>query len=100
MKVNMFDLTWFIQRIKDRNKINFLIHDGSYVKATDKSAKFKLLKYVDDKLNEFSLGQYFVTLNVDEIEDNDLEFLKEDNKIIAFLSKDRDEDRFMGIKYV
>lgn len=100
MKVNMFDLTWFMERIKAKNRINFLVHDGSYVKATDKNAKFKLLKYVDNKLSEFSLGQYFVTLNVDEIEDKDLEFFKENKKVIAFLSKDIDKDRFMGIKYV
>ncbi|MEG2985266.1 MAG: DUF2326 domain-containing protein [Peptostreptococcaceae bacterium] len=100
MKVNMFDLTWFIQRIKYNQNIQFLIHDGSYVKATNKKAKFRLLTYIDDMLKNLKSGQYFVTLNIDEIDNEDLEFFKINKNVIALLSKDREEDRFMGIKYV
>lgn len=100
MKVNMFDLTWLIQRIKHKNSIRFLIHDGSYVKPDNKNAKFRLLKYVDDLLKEHLLGQYFVTLNLDEINTSDIDYFKENKNIVAFLSKEDDKNRFMGIKYV
>ena len=100
MKVNMFDLTWLIQRVKHKSPINFLIHDGSYVKPDNKNAKARLLKYIDYRLKKEELGQYFVTLNLDEINEVDMNYFKENKNIIAFLSKENDEDRFMGIKYV
>ncbi|MGL5869176.1 DUF2326 domain-containing protein, partial [Clostridium chrysemydis] len=100
MKVNMFDLTWLIQRIKHKNKIQFLIHDGSYVKPDNKKGKVRLLKYVDEVLKVNLAGQYFVTLNLEEVDSEDIEYFKKNESIIAFLSKDKDENRFMGIKYV
>ncbi len=100
IKVNMFDLTWLIQRIKHKNKLQFLIHDGSYVKPDNKKGKVSLLKYIDSVLKSNLSGQYFVTLNLEEIDMEDIEYFKENKNVIALLSKDKDENRFMGIKYV
>ena len=100
MKVNLFDLTWLIQRIKHKKSLQFLIHDGSYVKPDNKKGKVELLKYIDGILKLNSSGQYFVTLNLEEIDSEDIQYFTESKNIIAFLSKDKDENRFMGIKYV
>lgn len=100
MKINMLDLTWLIQQIKMKSNLSFLFHDGSYVKPDNKKAKVRLLKYVDNTMNKLKMGQYFVTLNVDELEQEDIEYFQKNKKVIAFLSKEKNEDRFMGIKYV
>lgn len=99
MKINMFDLTWLLQRIKHKNKLNFLFHDGSYVKPDNKKAKKRLLEYADNVMKNEALGQYFVTLNLGELDDEDMDYLKGQKKIVAHLSKETDEDRFFGFKY-
>lgn len=99
MKVNMFDLTWLIYRIKKKlNNITFLIHDGSYSKP-DKYAKAKLLKYVDDLLATAKQGQYFVTVNIDELDEEDLKKFDEDGRIVAkFRRGNNDTERFLGFR--
>ncbi|MBU3198159.1 DUF2326 domain-containing protein [Clostridium estertheticum] len=99
MKINMFDLTWLIQRVENDACLQFLIHDGAYVKPDNKQAKYRLFTYVDEYLIKKGKGQYFVTLNLDELESNDIKTLKNANKVIALLGKEKDEDRFMGMKY-
>jgi uncharacterized protein YydD (DUF2326 family) len=99
MKVNMFDLTWLIYRIKKGlNNINFLIHDGSYSKP-DKYAKAKLLKFVDSVLVKANNGQYFVTANIDELDEEDLKKFEEEGKIVAkFRRGNNDKERFLGFR--
>ncbi|MGG3586027.1 hypothetical protein CN890_18430 [Priestia megaterium] len=99
MKVNMFDLTWLLYRIKkDLNNITFLIHDGSYSKP-DKYAKVKLIKYVDRELIEAKKGQYFITANIDEIDTEDLKTFDESGKIVAkFQRGNDDKERFLGFR--
>lgn len=99
MKINMFDLTWLIQRVENDACLQFLVHDGAYVKPDDKQAKNRLLTYVDEYLTKKGRGQYFVTLNIDELESDDIEAFKNAKKVIAQLGKEKNEDRFMGIKY-
>ena len=99
MKINMFDLTWLLQRIKHKSKMNFLFHDGSYVKPDNKKAKMRLLKYIDNYMQKEGLGQYFLTLNLAELYKEDIEYFDKEKKIIAYLSKDEDENRFLGLKY-
>ncbi|QCH27953.1 DUF2326 domain-containing protein [Clostridium tyrobutyricum] len=99
MKINMFDLTWLLQRIKHKSKMNFLFHDGSYVKPDNKKAKMRLLKYIDNYMQKEGLGQYFLTLNLAELYKEDIEYFDKGKKIIAYLSKDEDENRFLGLKY-
>ncbi|MVX62390.1 DUF2326 domain-containing protein [Clostridium chromiireducens] len=100
MKINMFDICWLVERIKQEKDLVLLIHDGSYVKPDDKCAKYNLIKYIDNIMTSMKRGQYFITLNRDELNKNDIEKLIEENKVVAFLGKDNDEDRFMGMKYV
>ncbi|EEL40326.1 hypothetical protein bcere0020_22660 [Bacillus cereus Rock3-29] len=99
MKVNMFDLTWFINRLTyNLNNIGFLIHDGSYSKP-DKNPKGRLLKYVDEGLEGLEKGQYIVTLNIDELNDQDILYFDKKKKIIAkFKRGNNHQDRFLGIK--
>lgn len=99
MKVNMFDLTWLLYRIrKGSNNISFLIHDGSYSKP-DRYAKAKLLKYVDAQLLLAKKGQYFITVNVDELEEKDLNEFEDNKKIIAkFRRGNNDAQRFLGMR--
>lgn len=99
MKVNMFDLTWLIYRIKkELNNITFLIHDGSYSKP-DKYAKAKLIKYVDSVLVKAEQGQYFVTANIDELDEEDLKNFDKAGKIVAkFRRGNNDTERFLGFR--
>jgi uncharacterized protein YydD (DUF2326 family) len=99
MKVNMFDLTWLIYRIKkELNNITFLIHDGSYSKP-DKYAKAKLIKYVDSVLVKAEQGQYFITANIDELDEEDLKNFDKAGKIVAkFRRGNNDTERFLGFR--
>ncbi|MBE1304289.1 DUF2326 domain-containing protein [Clostridium botulinum] len=99
MKINMFDLTWLIQRIENDVCLQFLIHDGAYVKPDNKQAKYRLLSYVDEYMTRKGRGQYFVTLNLDELERDDIATFKKAQKVVAQLGKEKDEDRFMGMKF-
>ncbi|MED3831935.1 DUF2326 domain-containing protein [Peribacillus frigoritolerans] len=100
MKVNMFDLSWLIFRVqKGMEKLTFLIHDGSYSKP-DKYAKAKLLKIVNGILQVMKSGQYFITLNVDELSDEVLKDFEKDGLIIAKLKRSKNNsDRFFGFRY-
>ncbi|HDR8389882.1 TPA: DUF2326 domain-containing protein, partial [Bacillus cereus] len=100
MKLNMFDLTWFLSSLEkeDSHNINFLIHDGSYSKPNP-SVKAKILKYIDNKIKEFGKGQYFVTLNKDELLKKDLDFFQKNGIIVAKLERTEDNaKRFFGFK--
>lgn len=99
MKVNMFDLTWFINGLEKNSKIKFLIHDGSYSKP-DKFAKGKLLNYVDSYLDDLGVGQYFITVNKDELSSEVIDQLNNKKSIIAKLQRgNEDKDRFFGFRY-
>ncbi|MHC1683150.1 MAG: DUF2326 domain-containing protein [Clostridiaceae bacterium] len=100
MKINMFDICWLVERIRQKKDLVLLIHDGSYVKPDDKCAKHNLIQYIENVMTINKRGQYFVTLNRDELNGNDIEELIDEKKVVAFLGKDNDEDRFMGMKYV
>ncbi|THE13182.1 DUF2326 domain-containing protein [Bacillus timonensis] len=99
MKINMFDLTWFIDGLNKRDNITFLIHDGSFSKP-DRFAKYRLIKYVDKLLKEISKGQYFITINVDELEEAAITELYENKSVIAKLMRTEDnKERFFGFRY-
>lgn len=100
MKINMFDLTWFINRLENEEvAIPFLIHDGSYSKP-DKNAKKKLLNYVNGELNAIERGQYFITVNIDELDSEVFNEFDKEKLIIAKLKRgNNDKDRFLGFKY-
>ncbi|MCG7315333.1 DUF2326 domain-containing protein [Priestia flexa] len=100
MKLNMFDLTWFISSLENKggHNINFLIHDGSYSKPNP-SVKAKVLKYIDKRIKEIKKGQYFVTLNKDELLKDDLDFFEKNGYISAKLERTEDNTkRFFGFK--
>ncbi|MCS0791558.1 DUF2326 domain-containing protein [Cytobacillus firmus] len=100
MKLNMFDLTWFISSLENENghNINFLVHDGSYSKPNP-SVKAKILKYIDEKIKELNKGQYFITLNKDELLKKDLDFFEKNGYIVAKLERTEDNTkRFFGFK--
>ena len=99
MKINMFDLTWLLQRVEYNYPIQLLVHDGSYVKPDNNKAKYKLISFVDKFLKEKGRGQYFVTMNVGELEDDDIKDFDDKKLIVAKLDNEKTEDRFMGIKY-
>ncbi|GIO85070.1 hypothetical protein J25TS5_20020 [Paenibacillus faecis] len=98
MKINMFDLTWLLYRIENHLPINFLFHDGSYSKP-DVAVKPKLLSYIDSELKTRERGQYFVTVNIDELEASDIEVLEDNNCVIAKLNRSNDGNRFFGFKF-
>ncbi|MEI2285205.1 DUF2326 domain-containing protein [Paenibacillus polysaccharolyticus] len=98
MKINMFDLTWLLYRVEKYLPINFLFHDGSYSKP-DVAVKPKLLSYIDSRLKTNERGQYFVTINIDELEASDIEILEDNKCVIAKLSRSSDENRFFGFKF-
>ncbi|MFA2757376.1 DUF2326 domain-containing protein [Bacillus paranthracis] len=100
MKVNMFDLSWLLHRLEESmERITFLIHDGSYSKP-DRFAKTTLLKYVDDEMKKIERGQYFITINVDELADEVIGDFDKEGSIIAKLKRSKDnKDRFFGFRY-
>ena len=100
MKLNMFDLTWFLSSLEldGGHNITFLVHDGSYSKPNP-SVKARILKYIDKKIKEIQKGQYFVTLNKDEILRKDLDFFESNGNIVAKLERTADNSkRFFGFK--
>lgn len=99
MKINMFDLTWFLNRVRQGKNISFIIHDGSYCKP-DKEVKVRLLKYVDTIMKTFGRGQYFITINIDELDAKELEYFKKSKQIVAELNRSNGhKNRFFGFKY-
>lgn len=100
MKINMFDVTLLINRVNKNGLIEYLIHDGSYCKPDDKFAKGRLIRYIDKILSEKKAGQYVITANIDEFNDEDIKWLKDNNKVIANLDREDDnKNRFFGFKY-
>lgn len=99
MKINMFDLALFFNRIDKKSYCQFLIHDGSYCKPNPES-KAKIIKYVDSHLKSIGRGQYFITLNKSEIEKDDLLDFREKDMIIAEFDRElENKNRFFGCKY-
>jgi uncharacterized protein YydD (DUF2326 family) len=99
MKINMFDLTWFLNGLNHRENLTFLIHDGSYSKPNGE-AKFKLLKYIDQELKSREKGQYFATLNVNELDVSEISELNDSKCIVARLIRTEDnKERFFGFRY-
>lgn len=100
MKVNMFDLTWFVNGLNEGGaRIPFLIHDGSYSKP-DKNAKMRLLNYVNNLLKQIGKGQYFITVNIDELDKEVFDEFDTEGLIIAKLRRgNNDKDRFLGFRY-
>ncbi|MGS2751313.1 DUF2326 domain-containing protein [Bacillus zanthoxyli] len=99
MKINMFDLSWFLTSLSsEQPKITFLFHDGSYSKPNP-AVKGKILKYVDSVLSKLGKGQYFVTINKNEILTKDFNHFEKKNKFIAKLDReDNNHNRFFGFK--
>lgn len=99
MKINMFDLSLFLNRIDLNSGCQFLIHDGSYCKPNP-DAKAKVIKYVDEYLKRKGMGQYFITINKSEIDAKDLKFMKSQGMIVAEFDREhKDTHRFFGFKY-
>ena len=99
MKINMFDLALFLNRIDLDSGCKILIHDGSYCKPNP-DAKAKIIDYVDEYLKEKERGQYFITLNKSEINDEDLKSIKEQGMVVAEFDREHeDTNRFFGFKY-
>ena len=99
MKINMFDISLLLNRVIQKQGLPFLFHDGSYSKPA-KNNKEQLLRIVDDYLKQHQYGQYFVTVNVEELSKS---FLEEENTkkcIVAKLQREStNKDRFIGLKY-
>lgn len=99
MKINLFDLTWFLGRIKNNSDIQFLIHDGSYCKP-DPMVKKRVISYIEKCLIKYNRGQYFITANVDELTSETIDNLRKSNSIVAELDReDNNKNRFFGFKY-
>lgn len=99
MKINLFDLTWFLGRIKNNSDIQFLIHDGSYCKP-DPMVKQRVLSYIERCLVKYDRGQYFITANVDELTSETIDNLRKSKSIVAELDReDNNKNRFFGFKY-
>jgi len=99
MKINMFDLTWFLHRVLNNFDINFLIHDGSYSNP-DPYVKGVLLKHLDKRLKKNAKGQYFVTINKTELIEEDLKYFEEQDMVVAKLDRlNDDKNRFFGFKF-
>lgn len=98
MKINMFDLALFLNRIDNQAGCQILIHDGSYCKPSP-DAKAKIINYVDEYLKNRT-GQYFITLNRTEIDTSDLESFREKGLVVAEFDRVQDDSQsFFGFRY-
>ncbi|NFD92795.1 DUF2326 domain-containing protein [Clostridium sporogenes] len=100
MKIVMFDLACLFSRIRNDDKIKFLIHDGAMTLPDNKLAKMNLIEHVDKKLKEMKVGQYIITTNVSDFTDKQIKKFYKDNYVIKALDKNKDENRCLGIKFV
>lgn len=99
MKINMFDLALFMNRIDNHSGCQILIHDGSYCKPS-LDAKGKIINYADNYLKSCNSGQYFVTINRTEIEKSTLTGFVRDKLVIAEFDRSPKGDKnFFGFKY-
>lgn len=99
MKINMFDLALFLNRVDNQAGCQILIHDGSYCKPSP-DAKAKVISYVDEYLKEKDTGQYFITLNRTEIDSSDLESFRERGMVVAEFDRVPDDSKsFFGFRY-
>lgn len=99
MKINMFDITWFLNRVLNNLGIYFLIHDGSYSNP-DPYVKGTLLNFLNQKLKAIGKGQYFITVNKTELLEDDLRHFEESGMVIAKLDRlNNDKNRFFGFKF-
>ena len=99
MKINMFDLTWFLNRASSSSDISFLIHDGSYSNP-DPYIKGTLLEFLHEKLLGIKNGQYFVTANQNELLKEDIEKFENKKMIVAKLDRlNNEKNRFFGFKF-
>ncbi|MBR0621883.1 DUF2326 domain-containing protein [Bacillus pumilus] len=98
MKINIFDLTWFLYRCINKYSLNILMHDGSYSNP-DPHVKGVLLKYINSCLLENGIGQYFVTINKNELLLADHQEFESKGMIVAKLDRNNeDKNRFFGFK--
>lgn len=99
MKINMFDLALFLNRVDCDAGCMLLVHDGSYCKPNP-GAKANVINYVDDYLKKLGRGQYFITINKSEIGADDLTAFRKKRMVIAEFDREHgDEHRFFGCKY-
>jgi len=99
MKINMFDIALLLNRLDQNSGLLFLFHDGSYSKPAP-SIKGNMLVYIDNYLKEASKGQYFITINTEELKEKDLLILEKQGAIVAKLERtDNNVNRALGVKY-
>lgn len=99
MKINMFDLALFLNRVDCDAGCTILVHDGSYCKPNS-LAKANIINYVDGYLKNVGRGQYFITINKSEIDRDDLNIFRKKKMIVAEFDREHgDEHRFFGCKY-
>lgn len=111
MKIILFDLALLLNRIDHNSGLLFLFHDGPFGQITGPTIKYAMLMHIDRYLKKAGGGQYFVTLNVEELNgivdsdgsneaDTILKSFEKAKTIIARLQRTSDDtSRFMGIKY-
>lgn len=99
MKINMFDLALFLNRIDKNSGCKLLIHDGSYCKPNPES-KANVINYIDEYLKNAKLGQYFITINKSELDLADLKTFRAKKMVVAEFDREHgDDNRFFGCKY-
>lgn len=110
LKVILFDLALLLNRIDSNWGLEFLFHDGPYVQITSPKIKFKLLCYINDLLHQIGKGQYFVTMNVEELQTNIkndegesvniIDYFNDNSAIVAKLIRTEDsKQRCMGFMF-
>ncbi len=99
MKINMFDISLLLNRVDNHNPLLFLVHDGSYSKPAP-SIKGDMLVSIDKYLKQRHRGQYFISVNTEELDSADLDRFRNMGAIVAELERtESNEKRSIGIKY-
>lgn len=94
-----FDISLLLNRVDNNTSLLFLVHDGSYSKPAP-SIKGEMLVYIDKYLKQRQRGQYFISVNTEELESTDLDRFKNMGAIVAELERtESNEKRSIGIKY-
>ena len=100
MKIIIFDLACLFSRIRNKDKMNFLVHDGAMTMPDNKLAKFNLIEFADKKLKELKKGQYIITTNISDFTSEQINEFYERGYVIKALDKSKDENRCLGVRFV
>ena len=96
MQIFCFDLILQQLQLKQKNHIDFLIHDSLLYDSADRRQRYQALTLVKETLKETN-GQYICTINSDMLDSTAIEEFKDD--ICLKLNDNTQSNKLLGIQF-